>query len=281
MKALQYAQSVADLFALPEGYLRVKELMDSDTASLDEIADVILLDPVLTSKLLKLANSAIYSLPYQVESVSKALLVLGKTQVYNLVLSIGIASACSKVDTSAIDLERFWEQSINAALIGKFLAQQCQLKPTDRYYVAGLLHNIGEMVVLNYDAEQASRCQNYNAESRPWQLQQAELGFTYAECGAELLQLWQLPDSIVEPVALQHSLKFDQRNPSQLIIHLAVRLALANQHPDIYSTRQLVDPFVLELLNLTQQDIIRAIDFCNTEGLFILSVLNPRISTIY
>ena len=87
MQALQYAQSVADLFALPEGYLRVKQLMDSDTASLDEVADVILLDPVLTSKLLKLANSAIYSLPYQVESVSKALLVLGKTQVYNLVVT--------------------------------------------------------------------------------------------------------------------------------------------------------------------------------------------------
>ncbi len=281
MKALQYAQSVADLFALPEGYLRVKQLMDSDTASLDEVAEVIMLDPVLTSKLLKLANSAIYSLPYQVESVSKALLVLGKTQVYNLVLSIGIASACSKVDTSAIDLERFWEQSINAALLAKFIAQQCQLKPTDRFYVAGLLHNIGEMVVLNFDPQQAHQCQNYSAENRPWQLQQAELGFTYAECGAELLHLWQLPDSIVEPVALQHSSRFDPKNKAQLVLHLAVRLALANQHPDIYNTRQLVDPFVLELLNLTQQDIIRAIDFCNTEGLFLLSVLNPRISTIY
>ncbi|WP_445766554.1 HDOD domain-containing protein [Rheinheimera sp.] len=281
MQALQYAQSVADLFALPEGYLRVKQLMDSDTASLDEVADVILLDPVLTSKLLKLANSAIYSLPYQVESISKALLVLGKTQVYNLVLSIGIASACSKVDTSAIDLERFWEQSINAALIAKFLAEQCQLKPTDRYYVAGLLHNIGEMVVLNFDARQANQCQNYNSDVKPWQLQQSELGFTYAQCGAELLHLWHLPDSIVEPVALQHSTKFDIKNKAQLVLHLAVRLALANQHPDLYSTRQLVDPFVLELLNLTQQDIIRAIDFCNTEGLFVLSVLNPRISTIY
>jgi HD-like signal output (HDOD) protein len=281
MKALQYAQNVADLFALPEGYLRVKQLMDSDTASLDEVAEVILLDPVLTSKLLKLANSAIYNLPYQVESVSKALLVLGKTQVYNLVLSIGIASACSKVDSSAIDLERFWEQSVNAALIAKFLAQSCQLKPTDRYYVAGLLHNIGELAVLHNDAGLAHSCQNYSSDEKPWQLQQRELGFSYADCGAELLNLWQLPDSIVEPVALQHSYKFNQKNSAQLVIHLAVRLALANQHPEMYSTKTLVDPFVLELLQLSQQDIIRAIDFCNTEGLFILSVLNPRISTIY
>lgn len=281
MRALQYAQNVADLFALPEGYLKVKQLMDSDTASLDEVAEVILLDPVLTSKLLKLANSAMYNLPYQVESVSKALLVLGKTQVYNLILSIGIASACSKIDSSAIDLERFWEQSVNAALIAKFLAQCCQLKPHDRFYVAGLLHNIGELVVLHNDAEQANQCQNYSVEEKPWQLQQRILGFTYANCGAELLHLWQLPDSIVDPVALQHSYSFDQKNKAQLILHLAVRLALANQHPEMYSTKQLVDPFVLELLRLTAQDVIRAIDFCNTEGLFILSVLNPRISTIY
>lgn len=281
MKALQYAQNVADLFALPEGYLKVKQLMDSDTASLDEVADVILLDPVLTSKLLKLANSAIYNLPYQVDSVSKALLVLGKTQVYNLILSIGIASACSNIDSSAIDLERFWEQSINAALIAKYLAQCCQLKATDRYYVAGLLHNIGEMVVLHVNAEQASHCQNYSNEEKPWQRQQNELGFTYADTGAELLNLWQLPDSIVEPVALQHSYKFDQKNKAQLVLHIAVRLALANQHPEMYSTRHLIDPFTLELLQLKQQDVIRAIDFCNTEGLFILSVLNPRISTIY
>lgn len=281
MKALQYAQNVSELFALPEGYLRVKELMDSDTASLDEVAEIILLDPVLTSKLLKLANSAIYSLPYQVENVSKALLVLGKTQVYNLVLSIGIASACSKVDTSAIDLERFWEQSINAALIAKYLAQRCGNKPTDRFYVGGLLHNIGELVVLQNSSEQAHECQDYSTELRPWDLQKVKLGFTYAQCGAELLQLWQLPDSIIEPIALQHSTRFDPKNKAQLIIYLAVRLALANQHPEMFSTKQLVDPFVLELLNLTQPDIIRAIDFCNTEGLFILSVLNPRISTIY
>ncbi|MDP5135470.1 HDOD domain-containing protein [Rheinheimera baltica] len=281
MKALQYAQNVADLFALPEGYLKVKQLMDSDTASLDEVAEVILLDPILTAKLLKLANSAIYNLPYQVESVSKALLILGKTQVYNLILSIGIASACSNIDSSSIDLERFWEQSVNAALIAKFLAQCCQLKPCDRYYVAGLLHNIGEMVVLHNDATLANQCQNYSAEEKPWQRQQQLLEFTYANCGAELLHLWQLPDSIVAPVALQHSYKFDPKNKPQLVLYLAVRLALANQHPEMYTTKQLVDPFVLELLQLTQQDVIRAIDFCNTEGLFILSVLNPRISTIY
>ena len=281
MQALQYAQNVADVFVLPECCLRVKQLLDSDIVSLDEVAQAILLDPVLTSKLLKLANSAIYSLPYQLESVRKVLLVLGKTQVYHLVLSLGMASACSTVDTSAIDLERFWEQTVNAALIAQFLAQSCGLQPSDRVFVAGLLHNIGEMVVLHNNARQANQCQNYTKEELPWQLQQRVLGFTYARCGAELLHLWQLPDSIAEPVALQHSHNLNQKNKAQLVLHLAARLALANQHPEMYSSRQLIDPIILASLELSQPDIIRAIDFCNTEGLLILSVLNPHICSVY
>ncbi|KKO50509.1 histidine kinase [Arsukibacterium sp. MJ3] len=281
MNALQYAQNSVALFAFPDSYFRVKELMESETASLDDIAEVILLDPVLTSKLLKLANSAVYRLPYQVESVSKALLVLGKTQLFNLVVSIAVSSACSKLTSKAIDIERFWEQSVNAALIAKYLANFCGLRQPDRLYVVGLLHNIGELVVMQLAADNATLCQNYNNDTKPWQLQQSTLGFTYAACGAELLNLWQLPDSIVEPLARQHNTQFNAAEPDILISYLAVRLALSNQHPDLYSIKNLVDPFVLELLHLEQADLIKAIDFCNTEGLFILSVLNPRISTIY
>ncbi len=281
MNALQYAQNVVELFSLPDSYFRVRELMESDTASLDDIAEVILLDPVLTSKLLKLANSAVYRLPYQVDSVSKALLVLGKTQVYNLILSIGISSACSQISTSAIDLDRFWEQSVNAALIARYLASHLALKQADRVYVAGLLHNIGELVVAQVAPELASSCEKYSSELKPWQLQQRVLGFTYASCGAELLDLWQLPDAIVEPLALQHNSQFEARSKEELIVYLSVRLALANQHPELYNFKTLVDPFLLELLQLDQAALLKAVDFCNTEGLFILSVLNPRISTIY
>ncbi|MCC5451769.1 HDOD domain-containing protein [Rheinheimera sp. UJ51] len=281
MNALQYAQNVQELFSLPDSYFRVKELMDSDTANLDDIADVILLDPVLTSKILKLANSAVYRLPYQVETINKALLVLGKTQVYNLILSIGISTACSKLNTQAIDTERFWEQSVNAALIAKYLAQRIGLKHPDRSYVSGLLHNIGELVVVQQNAEVAAACQEYTDEMKPWQLQQKLLGFSYAACGAELLNMWQLPDSIVEPLALQNNTHYEARSLDVLVVHLAVRLALANQHPELYNMQTLVDPYLLEVLQLAQADLIKAIDFCNTEGLFVLSILNPRISTIY
>lgn len=281
MNAFQYAQNVVQLFSLPDSYFRVRELMESDTASLDDIAEVILLDPVLTSKLLKIANSAVYRLPYQVDSVSKALLVLGKTQVYNLILSIGISSACSQLTGLSIDLDRFWEQSVNTALIAKYLATHLGLKHADRCYVSGLLHNIGELVVAQQNAELAVACEQYNAQIKPWHVQQKQLGFTYASCGAELLNLWQLPDAIVEPVALQHHSQFESHSKDVLVVYLAVRLALANQHPEFYNLKSLIDPFLLELLQLRQEDLIKAIDFCNTEGLFVLSVLNPRISTIF
>lgn len=281
MNAFNCAQNVVELFSLPDSYFRVRELMESATADNDDIASVILLDPVITSKLLKIANSAVYRLPYQVETVNKALLVLGQTKVYNLILSLSISSACSQLDTSAIDLERFWEQSVNAALIAKYLAAHLGLKQADRIYVSGLLHNIGELVIAQHAAELARECQSYTEDVKPWQKQQACLGFTYARCGAELLNLWQLPDAIVDPISQQHNSQFESMDTDQLVVHLAVRLALANQHPELYSIKTLVEPHLLELLKLEQADLIKAINFCNTEGLFVLSILNPRISPLY
>lgn len=276
MNALQYVQNVSELFILPDNYLRIKALMDSRVASFDEISEVILLDPVLTSKVLRLANSAIYNLSYQVDTVGKALVVLGKNQVYNMMLSIGIVAACSEINTKSIDVERFWEQSINAALIAKFLAKIKKIKQADTIYVSGLLHNIGELVVVYNAPETATRCQNYTTEIPPWKKQYSELGFTYAECSAELLHFWRLPDSIVEPIALQNSINFTEYNISTLITHLAVRLALINQHPKLYKMDTFIDPQVTDILKLEQNDLLNAIDFCNTESLFVLSVLNPN-----
>lgn len=281
MNALQYANSVAGLLTLPENYLEIKSLMDSDTATLTEIADVILKDPVLTSRVLQLANSALYNLSYQVSSVEKALLVLGRKQIYNLLLSIGIGQTYSQIKTDAIDLTRVWELSVNAALIAQYLATECKLKDPDVFYVSGLLHNIGELVVLQVAPDIACRCQQYNKHQSPWQLQKKYLGFTYAECGAELLSHWQIPDQIVTPIALQHNRHFTTASVEQLVIYLAARLALINQHLDMYSVKTLIDPFVYEKLQLTLPDLLKALNFCNTEGLFVLSVLNPKISPIY
>ena len=124
MNAAAYAAQVGDVFVLPDTCLKIKQIIDNKISDLDEIAELISLDPSLASRLLKLANSALYNFPSQVDSVSKAVLLLGEVQVYNLVVAYGATEAFATVKPEALDLDRFREQSIHCALIAKFLAHK-------------------------------------------------------------------------------------------------------------------------------------------------------------
>jgi len=93
VSAFEYARKVGDVFVLPDTCLKIKEVIDNKISNLDEISEIICLDPALASRLLKLANSALYNFPNPVDSVSKAVLLLGETQVYNLVVAYGSTEA--------------------------------------------------------------------------------------------------------------------------------------------------------------------------------------------
>ena len=116
MNAAECALQVGEIFALPDTCLKIKEIIDDEISDIEEIAALISYDPVLSSKLLRLANSALYNFPKQVETVQKAVQVLGDAQVYNLVVASGVADAFSQLKPDVIALDKFWEHSINSAL---------------------------------------------------------------------------------------------------------------------------------------------------------------------
>ena len=281
MNAAEYAAKVGDIFVLPDTCLRIKQIIDNKISDLDEIAELISLDPSLASRLLKLANSALYNFPHQVDSVSKAVLLLGEVQVYNLVVAYGATEAFSSVKTQAIDLERFWEQSIHCALIAKFLGQRLGIKPQEPLYLSGLLHNIGELVVAEVTPAQAAQCQQLSPVHVPSQIQQKVLGFTFVDCSLALMQIWQLPLNIQRPLLAIHHTEFSQVNSVGLILHISAQLALLHSTLGTYTQSQLVAHQAIELLGLTAEDLTQAQDFAFLEGLAIMSLLNPSASMLF
>lgn len=280
MKAADYAKHVGELFVLPDTCLKIKELMDCKVSDLDEIAEIIVLDPALASRLLKLANSALYNFPHQIDSVSKAVLLLGQTQVYNMVIAYGATEAFAKAPTNVIDLERFWECSIHAALIGKYLGQLLGIKQSEPLYLCGLLHQIGELVVTEVNPEVARHCSEYRRGVKPWEQQRQLLGFSYNECSAELLSLWQLPNNIIEPIRWLHQPEQDADSRVLQVLHIATRLALLNCAPETFTLDEVIDLHSFDNLSLTRGDIADARAFASLEGLAILGLLNPRSSMI-
>ena len=281
LNAAECALQVGEIFALPDTCLKIKEIIDDEVSDIDEIAELISYDPVLSSKLLKLANSALYNFPKQVESVQKAVQVLGDKQVYNLVVASGAAEAFSGVQPNIIALDKFWEHSINTALIAKHLAYQLGVKKDEPIYLSGLLHNIGELVVVQVKPDIARICGQYQKGKKPWLKQQELLGFSYADCTVELLKQWQLPDRIIQPLKQLNQPEYSAANKISLILHLASCLALSEANADAFHLYDLVDKQILEVLGLSKDDLHDASSFAFLEGMSILSLLNPALFSIF
>lgn len=280
MNAAECARQVSDVFVLPETCLKIKEIIDNHVSDMDEIAELIQFDPVLSSRLLKLANSALYSFPQQVDSVEKAVLLLGENQVYNLVVAYGAAEAFATIDPKVIQLERFWEQSIYCALLAKYLGLKANLNPKDPVYLTGLLHNLGELVMIEVNPDAARKCQLGLSDQHPWQLQQQMLGFTYADCSAELLRCWQLPQRLVSPLLHLHQPEMSQGIRVNLVIHIAACCAISLINKERYPLKNVLDMQLVAQAGLTEEQLQEAMDFAVLEGMAILSLLNPSLFTV-
>lgn len=270
----EYARQSENLFVLPDVYLRLKEMIDDERSSLSDIAEIVVLDPSLSSTLLKLANSALFSFPREIDSIARAIMVLGIKEVNNLVNLYGVTKAFSGIGNKVIDMDRFWEVSVDCALLCKFFAQKFKFKDADSLFLSGLMHNIGELVIVQNSPKQVEFCQNYNKDETPWQLQTAVFGFTYADCSVELLNLWQLPESLIDPIKNYHNASFESNaSLGAKLLNLCSHLALINSHPGMYSKQHFLAPFLLEKFELSMDDIDESLNFCNAEGLAIMSAL--------
>ena len=279
MNVQELALSASELFVLPEAVTRLKECMDDHAASIDDVAEVIAFDPGLTAQILKVSNSALYRFPKQIDTISKALQVIGTRSAYDLALAYGVTQAFSNIESQIIDVDKFWEQSVSCGLLAKYFSEYRRQREPERLFVAGLLHNIGELVVGTTIPEQARRCQAYNSRVSPAQLQSALLGFTYAELSAALIQKWGIPATIYQPIDTLHAALPDTEDGS--IMQLSYMLALNNVHPDIYPDLSNIDASLHEGLNLEAEELNDALDITNLQCISVIALFNPNSFVLF
>lgn len=281
MNAHELAKQAGELFVLPDSVTRLKECMDDDAASIDDVADVIAFDPSLTAQLLRVANSALYRFPNKIDTISKALQVIGTRSAYDLALAYGVTQAFSDVDSKVIDLDKFWEQSVSCGLLAKYFAERERIRESERLFVAGLLHNVGELVVVATKPDEARRCMAFNARVTPKELQEAILGFSYAELSAALIREWGIPETIYKPVGEIHNTDQPAYDKEVQIVQLAYVLALDNVNPDIYPSYSNLEAHQHEVLKLDREDLEDALDITNLQCISVISLFNPNAFILY
>ena len=184
---------------VPRVTQRVIASFSSEDVTIGEIAGLIEADPVLSAKLLRLANSSYFQVAHSIESVEDAIRILGLAMVRHLVLAGGMVGTFANVP--GIDLRHFWTYSLYTACTARWLADHGTLN-RDLAFTLGLIHGIGQLhmhsvlpaaaVALNQQVPVLS------AERAAYETRM--LGFNYLNVSAALAGLWTFPQSLVQPL---------------------------------------------------------------------------------
>lgn len=215
------------LVSLPDVFLRINAMINDQGATLQDIGDVVVLDASLTARLLKVVNSPLYGYDSRISTISRAITLIGLNDFHHLLLSTCAADMFKRIPSSLVNMTDFWLHSIYCAVIARQLAKHCAVLHTERFFVAGMLHQVGSLLIYLRMPDE-SRELLLHAEGRFWQvaeLEQARWGFSYADVGAELARQWRLPESLC--VMLGCHLQPEQAGDylfDTMLLHLAHRL---------------------------------------------------------
>ncbi|TYK66047.1 HDOD domain-containing protein [Colwellia echini] len=278
-----YVEQASEIFVLSDSFFRIRELIDDETTTIDDIAEVILLDPALTASVLKLSNSPFFNYPGKIDTISKAVLVLGITEVYNLVIAYFTTEAFKNIEAAQAYLDTFWIRCVDCALLMKYLGSTLGIAHSERLFILGLLHNLGELVVHQVDPVKQFDCESNDINLLPWVQQQNILGFTLGECSAGLLKEWQLPYSIFSAIRDQDLEDLNQYPVETQLLYIAKRVMSKIQifkDQDI-SYSDLISEELLTELCIDNAMLDNAVAYCDLERITLLGILNPNAVMLY
>ena len=181
-------------------------------------------DQALSARILQLANSSFYGFPSRIETISHAITMIGAEQMVALVQGTCVASIFNRVPRELVNMELFWKHSIACGVTARIVASRRREPNTERFFLLGLLHDIGRLVIFQHLPEEAAAAIALAGKDRRL-LHQAEtsvLGFDHATVGYDLLRTWKLPSRLCEPIKMHHSYNAASLYPVETaILHTA------------------------------------------------------------
>ncbi len=237
LKAADLVSGVVRLVSLPEVCIRVNEMMDEASTSASDIGKVISQDTGLTARLLKIVNSAFYGFPSKIETVTRAVTVIGLRELRGLVLAASAIETFSKIPNDILNMVQFWRHSVYCGVVAQLLADRCHVLHSERLFVAGLLHDIGKLILCHrLPSESRMVMDKLKSEQLfDYQVEQDIMGFDHAEVGGELIKAWQMPASLEYALRCHHNpAEADDFVMEVCLVHLAnVITGQAEQELDV------------------------------------------------
>lgn len=202
------AQRVSDVASLPAIYERINAAVNNPSSSLADVARIISEDIGLTGRLLKLVNSAFFGFPSRVDTVNNACVIVGAQQLRSLALASSVVGVFDELpEAGGVTMDAFWRHSVGVAMASRALAKIAGERDAERFFVAGLLHDIGRLACFQEMPDdyvpvvQEAR----RNEALLHETEKRMLGYTHAQVGAAMMKVWRLPASLEATVAYHHA----------------------------------------------------------------------------
>lgn len=203
--AQQMVEGIDKLASLPAVYHRVRQILDDPNSSINELANVVASDAALTARLLRVVNSVYFGLMSRIDTITRAVSMLGMQQVHDIVLASSVSSMFKGMSPTSMNMTRYWTNSVFRALIARTGAEMGRYGELERFFIAGLLSDIGHLVMYQVQPALAEQAQREAVEKGiPLEVaERALLGCDYAEVGSALVERWQLPAHLAQVIKVQ------------------------------------------------------------------------------
>lgn len=195
------------------------------------MADVVEKDTSLSAKLLKIVNSAFYSFPSRIDSIRRAITIIGTKELATLAVGISAIEAFKGIPEELTNMKLFWRHSIACGVFARLLGTYLEDVSTERLFVSGLPHDIGRLVIFRALPEHSSYSLYISVtENRPLcDVEKEIFGFEHAEVGSALMEKWKFPAKLVKNIRFHHSESAVDIESS--IVNIADCLAIAFGSP--------------------------------------------------
>lgn len=240
----QIKQHIDTFPVLPSNVAALMRVTNDPESSIQDLIEVILPDQSLCISVLKIANSALFGFPKKVESINRAVTILGFNEVERIALTKALMNSFNKLSRKhKSDMDKFWEHSFICGLLAKVIAKDLDM-PGDIAFIGGIIHDIGKLVMLetfeeDYTTDYWMR-QLSTLESRQKELHM--FAFTHDQVGGDLLEKWLFPESLISAVGFHHRPAEAPANVKiACIIQLADALSFYYAHPELLENDDIVE----------------------------------------
>jgi putative nucleotidyltransferase with HDIG domain len=215
------------LASLPQTMQDLLDALDGQKSSASAIANIIGRDVSLSAKILQIVNSSFYGFPKRIDSLSRAVTILGGRQLQMVTMGISVMSVFKNIPDELLDMNSFWRHSISCGVLCKCMAEKFVVANEERLFLGGLLHDLGRLIMLQENPGAVNAAISI-AREKGFPLHEVEKelwGFDHNQLGAEFLLAWNFPTALVDCVRYHHLPQ--KNNLDASIIHVADTIAHA------------------------------------------------------